>query len=113
MRSKQGQQSKARENARKAAKAANTAKQAVKAGQKIAAGNYIGAAKEILKDENMRKLIIVAAAFLVCIPIMMFSMVPSVIFLPVESAYSNETESVSLLDIISGLFHSDTELNDN
>lgn len=97
----------AREAARKAAKAAKTVKsgkQAIKVGSKIAAGNYVGAAKDVLKDENLRVIFIIAVCIVVCIPVMMFSLVPNVLFLPVESAYTDNSVPTTLLDIIKGIF---------
>lgn len=103
------QKSSGAQKAVKAAKAVNTAKQVAKAGAQAAAGNYAGAVKEILKDENLRGIIITLIVILCCIPVMMFSMVPSVLFLPSEDAYSVNDTSASFWDIIKGLFTSSDE----
>ena len=98
----------AREAARKAAEAAKAAKSVkttAKAVGKAAAGDYVGAAKDVLKDENLRLIVFVAVILVIVLPIMMFSLVPNVLFLPVESAYNSVRDFfVSLADIISGIF---------
>lgn len=100
-------QASARDVARKAAKTAKavkSGKQTVKAAGKVAAGDYVGAAKDVLKDENLRAIIIGVAIFFICIPIMMFSLVPNVLFLPVESAYTDNSIISTITDIIQGIF---------
>ena len=85
---------------------ANTVKTAVKAGKvaaEVATGNFVKAAIDVAKDKNLRNLVLGIIAVVLIIPIMMFSLVPNVLFYPSEDAYSNNNKA-SLIDIIKGIF---------
>lgn len=85
--------------------AARSAIAAGKAVAKASAGDVVGAAKDVVKDEGLRKLILGVIAVVVALPIMMYSLVPNVLFAPTEAAYNNNHDRVTLIDIIQGLFH--------
>ncbi len=84
--------------------AANSAVALGKAAGKAASGNLVGAAVEVVKDEGMRKIIIAIAAIIIVLPIMLLSLVPSVIFLPIQEAY--EHTIAPLVDMVKGWWDS-------
>ncbi len=94
---------------RTAKTAANSAVAAGKATAQAFSGDVVGAAGTIASDEGFRKIIIGIVAIVLIIPIMMFSLVPTLEFLPLQSITRNILRSA---DSLLSLCHIDFSLED-
>ncbi len=70
----------AKKTAETAAKAANSAKNVTKAAAKAASGNYVGAAADVLKDENLRRGIAIVLILSFFLTTMIFFAAPLALF---------------------------------
>lgn len=79
--------------AEQAARAVQTGRNMAKAAGKAAAGNFAGAAADLLKDENTRRILLAALAFLLLITVMVSSVLPLSIFEGIQSGIEAARES--------------------
>lgn len=85
---------------------------AVAAG-KASVGDIPGAVKDVISDKGVQNIAKVLIAILVLVPILFFSMIPSVMYTPTEEAYGNNSNHSTFIDIIKNIFGGGDNVNLN